>query len=354
MPSSAPKLLLHIGTHKTGTTSIQRFCSSNRATLREHGLWYPSTDVGRFPGHYAHHRVSHAIAGKDEAFGPRDAGDFFNRVRRKMNSNETILVSAEPLYRHVLPDPATADDGRSAAERQQDDFVRYAQSVRHHTRKFDVTVLVMLRRQDHFLESLYAEHVLATAYTRSIDAFERGRRHLLDFDARLDGWARAFGDENIRVKVFDPRSWGVPIEQAFIEWVGLAWSDDFQIGRRHNVTPARAFVEYKRMINVLGQPPAVTRQYRRWVEQLSTSMDGDEVPDLGRVYLPAERRHELFEQYADGNRAVAERFNGGRPLFETELSPEHAAAPAPRTLTFDEYRDITGRLVRMIADESAS
>jgi len=41
-------LIVHIGSHKTGTTAIQRFAASHRATLRERGLWYPSyEEIGR-------------------------------------------------------------------------------------------------------------------------------------------------------------------------------------------------------------------------------------------------------------------------------------------------------------------
>ena len=36
------KLFIHIGPHKTGSTSIQRFLSGNRAFLRTKGLLYPS------------------------------------------------------------------------------------------------------------------------------------------------------------------------------------------------------------------------------------------------------------------------------------------------------------------------
>ena len=35
------KLFLHVGSHKTGTTAIQRFAYLNRSTLRAKGFWYP-------------------------------------------------------------------------------------------------------------------------------------------------------------------------------------------------------------------------------------------------------------------------------------------------------------------------
>ena len=46
------KLALHIGTAKTGTTTLQGWFSSNRAGLGDQGVWYPTT-----PGAENHRRL---------------------------------------------------------------------------------------------------------------------------------------------------------------------------------------------------------------------------------------------------------------------------------------------------------
>lgn len=38
------KLFIHAGTHKTGTTSIQRFLRDNRTNLEKHHIIYPIFD----------------------------------------------------------------------------------------------------------------------------------------------------------------------------------------------------------------------------------------------------------------------------------------------------------------------
>ncbi|WP_459618484.1 hypothetical protein [Bordetella sp. 2513F-2] len=40
------RLILHIGTEKTGTTTFQKFCHANRALLRRQGVLYPQFDGG--------------------------------------------------------------------------------------------------------------------------------------------------------------------------------------------------------------------------------------------------------------------------------------------------------------------
>jgi hypothetical protein len=43
--SRKPKLLLHVGPHKTGSTAIQQFCERNRDRLAQAGFWYPRVGI---------------------------------------------------------------------------------------------------------------------------------------------------------------------------------------------------------------------------------------------------------------------------------------------------------------------
>ena len=56
------KFILHVGTHKTGTTSIQKYCRKNEDVLKEESILYPNFDVIGKPKRYAHHEVAHALA----------------------------------------------------------------------------------------------------------------------------------------------------------------------------------------------------------------------------------------------------------------------------------------------------
>lgn len=345
-----PRMFLHIGTHKTGTTSIQRFCGANRDALRRRGLWYPPADVGNFPSHYAHHRIAHAIAGREPAADAADAADFFERVRKRAKNDEAILISAEPMYRHMLPAPKLAGGQAKLTDDERDHrFTDYARAVRDSIGDFDVTVLVMVRRQDKFVESLYAEQILSTGYTRSIEQFASERHFLLDYETRLAGWAECFGDDHIAVKVFDPAASTDPIEREFIEWLGLGWGDDLKIGPRHNVTPSRALVEFKRLLNSPGQSLKVNNQLRMWIDQLNDKIPADELPDLGSYYLQPRDRVELLDQFAACNRAVAERFCGRSELFADDVASDLAKYVDRRSLTQPEYRALTKRMVRIAA-----
>lgn len=337
------ELWLHIGTHKTGTTSIQRFCAAHRDELRRAGVFYPSTGIGAFPDHYAHHRVAHAIAGRDAEFDASHAREFFDRVRSEMVDGERCLISAEPMYRHVL---GTGDD-----DAERDDpagFDAYVDQVRECIGEFDVTVIVMLRRQDLFLESLYAEHILSTGYTRGVEAFATDRGALLDYEQRLATWSKRF-DDQLSIRVFEPAHFDGPIERLFVEWLGVEWSDDFRVGARRNVTMPRALIEFKRMMNFHGQGSAVNTTYRRWLEWFAASDAVKHLPDLGRYYLQPADRTRIMAEYESGNRRLAERYLGQARLFRDSIDEDLRRYVDRPRLTDREYRKLSRLLFRQIA-----
>ena len=52
---------VHVGPHKTGTTSIQWFLQENRAELLQHGYFVPESETKRG----AHHALAEGLAGLD-------------------------------------------------------------------------------------------------------------------------------------------------------------------------------------------------------------------------------------------------------------------------------------------------
>jgi hypothetical protein len=304
--SAKPPLFLHIGTHRTGTTSIQWFCDANRRALAKAGIYYPSFAIGRYHSHYAHHALAHATAGDSSQMDLRDVTRFLSLVRRRMGRGRACLISAEPYYRHRLP----AADGRPS-------FGRYIDRVAETFADFDVTVLVMVRRQDLFLESLYAEHVMATDYTSTIGDFAASHHGVLDYRGRLEAWSQAFGRQRVRVLPYEPSLLDRPLERAFLEWLGIEWSEAFHIDAdRRNVRLTRACVEFKRMANAAGEfDPEANTVLRGWIEDLGGDDAGVGIPDLGEYYLAPADRLELMADFADDNRLVANEYLGREELF---------------------------------------
>jgi hypothetical protein len=169
-------LFLHIGRHKSGTSSIQHFFSQNRAELERDGILYPAPASG-----VAHHAWSATI--KDVQKGLRDASAL-GALRAMFDdyaaSGNTVVVSSEDFQNVVKPE-----------------------LVREALGRHDVTVVVYLREHFAYAWSAYAQRVQANRFTASFTEFlEEFSPDYLEF---LDRWASAFGASNIKARIFDRR-----------------------------------------------------------------------------------------------------------------------------------------------------
>lgn len=342
----AHQLFLHIGTHKTATTTVQHFLAANRSSLSVQGLVYPDLSHHGFKGPRAHHRLAHATAGRPGTGTPDRARRFFDELRAGLRPDDRVIVSSEAFYRHVLP--STDGSGREydAGGGAVGDPLPYIQALRDCIGDFDVKVLVMLRRQDRFLESLYAEQVMRSNFVGDIDRFTEERLWLADYEARLSQWAEVFGTDALDVRVFDPASWQQSVEEYFLDWVGGRWQATLEPAATRNVTLPRALVEYKRALNGgLSRPQSA--QHRRWLEDLAVSLPPGTLPELGSHYFTHEARRDLLDAFARGNRRVARTYLGRDELFGLGGLAE-AYDPPPR-LRPRHFRRITRHLLRSLA-----
>lgn len=106
-------LYLHLGFHKTGTTSFQHYCASNRDLLLEHGITYPKFSAKPYrqdlpsefenhsvplfslltsrPSQY-HFNITHKI--EDQTLINQT---YFNQLSRQLKTSKNFLVSGEDL-----------------------------------------------------------------------------------------------------------------------------------------------------------------------------------------------------------------------------------------------------------------
>lgn len=86
-------LYIHCGLPKTGTTSIQRFLSSERKQLRTLGIEYP--EIGLNYSGIAHHNIAEQINRRAEFHSDTEAvGEFLNYLRAP-ERQPTVVISSE-------------------------------------------------------------------------------------------------------------------------------------------------------------------------------------------------------------------------------------------------------------------
>lgn len=178
-----------MGAHKTGTTSIQFTLDNHRALLKELGVYYPENHPifkGKRTGHFGY---AHALTNTDSSESDK-ADRFIASITDTANcadsSIHTVLLSAEPAYRHIQgfrDEPLWADS-------TADDFwlqrKRYLQDLKKSLSDFDVEIVLFIRRQDSMVESLYQEATSRGFYRQPFQQFCHDFNAYFDFNQQIN------------------------------------------------------------------------------------------------------------------------------------------------------------------------
>jgi hypothetical protein len=186
--SMQPEIILHIGTHKTGTTSIQRYLGRHRDELKELGIWYPrySELIAGQADHYAHLDFARSIDQtiKNPRFSPQEVKQIANAIVSQHQDYPFTVISAEPFWRVGFTNRYS-----SQTWKKKD---RMLKQIKELFLAANVRAVAILRNQPDFIESLYSEVLLSTGYAHGISHFIEDYDHYFQYKRQLDAWAQYF------------------------------------------------------------------------------------------------------------------------------------------------------------------
>lgn len=163
------QLTVHIGMHKTGTSTIQAQLVESRSSLRSQGILYAETGRQPFPQH-----PKHSSLFKSLVLGPAEFQKEFDIVMREYQASgcSTLVLSEEAF---------------SSPYFDKFNFRLFKKFLPH----FDIRVVCFLRRQDTFAESLWNQHTKIEKQSKDITGFLEVPKNRLRFDyvGMLDFWA---------------------------------------------------------------------------------------------------------------------------------------------------------------------
>jgi hypothetical protein len=305
LPTASPPLdrpvdlVIHLGSGKTGTTSIQRFLQGNRSRLAEHGYLFP-----RSPGSSRHMRFGLMIRPDAELTSSRAwrLGDYPSPAtfRRQVRRRLFREINRSGLSRVILSDEAlylVSDDALSRLKRFTD---RVAGQVR---------LVVYLRRQDDHLISRYQQGVKTGGILR-LDEFmqERGATQSYDYFTRLSSWRRLVEPAAFAVRPFERvRFPDGSLYQDFLDAASIDLrADDFAQTEPQNHSLDAEAVEVLRLLNLCRVEHAGYRA--------GDIRNADLIPRLHEhstgpvISLPEHLLDAFMRQWEDANRAVARHF----------------------------------------------
>ena len=194
-----PELFLHIGTTKTGSTSIQYTLDTRRRELPAQGAYYPATQGGArrhqllaacnaAPGKYLM-RIGDPIwqgmepAARMEAYRE----EFVSEIQNLPKKINRVIISAEQFSLVLRTRPEI---------KQLHEYLAPLFSK--------ITVVIYLRRQDSHYSSMFAQNLrMGNLYEPDLSTVKVGYNQDYDYFDLVMRWARVFGEENTKPRIFE-------------------------------------------------------------------------------------------------------------------------------------------------------
>jgi hypothetical protein len=280
---------LHIGLHKTGTSTLQSFFVTNETTLRRHSIVYPRTER-KDTSHYAISRV----------LGTEDAlKSVMVDWHAECAQFQHALVSAECLSNAFL---------------NKDILSRFCDAAARH---FHTRIIIYLRRQDELKTSVYGQ-VAREWFQGSI--FDENH-YEYDHLKRLEILETAVGKDNLIVRRYRHDQ---KVEHDFLAIYGLSAGQGFEPVAPENIAPNRRITALLARIDKreLEDP---TRFHFYLANSGLFADDGRK-----HLWAPDERRA-FLARFEDSNREVANRYfpSSNGELFEAPQEDEDWAPLSP-------------------------
>lgn len=322
-------LYLHIGCHRTATTSIQRFLLQNFDALIAQGCLLPF----RKPRHF---EMINAVIG-----GSRSIDQAAAQLNDRANSKEPaarisrIIVSDEDIC--MRPD------------------ISILGKFREH---FDVKVIYALRRQDLWLESWYFQNIKwqwnpglsHCTFSEFLD--RREEFHWIHYDRYVRHLEEVFGAENVILNIFEKEQMPKGPVAAFCEATGLEEVIEASPAPHVNSSMSAAMVEFARHLPMDEFKPPQRDLLRRALEAVDKKVLGHTGKQSERL-MPRDLREAILSEYEAGNQALADRYFDREALFLEPL-PEADAPLAKLEIPGDSpaliERFVAPLLRQMVAD----
>lgn len=298
-------LYIHIGAHKTGTTTIQHTLAHSAEALAERRLVYPR--VCWF--HYAQHRLAFAMK-KIREPGLRDFPDFETELRDLidacLSTDADVLISSEEFF------SAPAEGVSRLADVLRD-------------RGIETRIVGFIRRQDALFSSIYNQNVKhpGNRFTKPAQQFVERPRALsrdLDLWACLRNWAEAFGKDRVTVCLYEAGDSLVSLCNA-IGRPDMALPND----RRINSSVSPSALELVRLAKVAGAEASVQRRVLTEAQKVFPAVEN------GRL-LSREQARRVLAEFEEDNRALFAAFGLGANAYAPDaLEREEWAEERPLT-----------------------
>ncbi|WP_146140413.1 hypothetical protein [Zobellella endophytica] len=311
------KIIIHIGTHKTGSTLIQKLCAQNHERLKDHGIHYP---VGFF-SQAGQHELAWAVKNNNHEL----ADKLINDILHTCGSSHTIFLSSEEF-----------------------EFINDFRYLREKLQDHSVEVVAFLRRQDKYLESEYNQHVKMFDVKFSDDIFKFFMYH--NFEQRfnyhrlLHRWKENIPGSEVRAFSYDKAAKsGVLVQSFFRDILKVDHTkiiDEADLNKKSNVSINPLGLIYLARFN--KEKNIDPQTYQRFIKNIS-EYDFPSVPGKKNAFLSTDFSRRIVSRYAMSNRQTVIKFCDMAGLFDEHFDDANV---------IDYYHDFHDDLYKHFLDKT--
>ena len=295
-------LVLHLGTPKTGTTALQLFLVENSEELKKLGWSYPN--LAKSVAEMDNKKYVENISCETNCrflFFEKDKFSNSNSLRgkawqviRKELENYNVILSEEAFYHSAKEMEEVLKDIKSLYD--------------------NVKVVLYLRRQDRYAESLWNQEIKWRAFFSEEFNSWSEKLESVHYLSRLDMISEIIGKENLIVRVFEKEQFegeSHSISSDFMHSLGIKpdWTK-FKKIKSVNKRLSSSSLEIKRIINKVmdrAEHPAILEQYRWFFLDLPNQI-GDTNPCQEESYFSIQDRKEFLEKFESENITIAKKY----------------------------------------------
>ena len=314
------KLIYHIGTYKTGSTSLQYFLLNNHKHFENLGM-------GVFVPKEAYPNPLRQKPALRKLEGPDHTGAFLNRhielddptnyIKTFGEDGYNMSVNSDRInmaaFKKYLAKYDTVIVSREGTYKISLDFWTKFSQLMAELEISAVQFVLYIRRQDQYIDSYYRETVRANVFALDMNGVLEKPKNDFDYYAAVSRLEQVFGEGCVILRRYGPEYLvNGDIRQDFCSALNIPWKSDFDIRKNKNPSYSYDITEVKRLANLAPSYTFGANFLSRDCERCIPVIKDHPSEAL----FSSEDARRIMALYANGNRILSERFFDGEPLFD--------------------------------------
>ena len=313
--NESPEIILHIGTEKTGTTTLQQFLFDNQKRLLKQHILHPRCLAGNYHSKIAVYADGGPHTSDLSAHHSLQSPADIERMKTTLTQN----IAAE--IKKTNPKKITLSNEHCSSRLVDSGAIGVLKDFLSSISP-NIQIVLYLRRQDEFFLSSYATAIKSGKTTQlelptNLDNVEWVQSRYR-YRPLIDRWIDVFGKENITLRVFDPAMlFENDIIQDFMKTTGIQ-PGNFVQPVRQNESVSADILEFLRILN--HHIPAF--------EDNSYNLERDDILNILESFPVSKKKSveeiDRFMSYFESeNNQIAQDFFDKDTLFETPFPEEN-------------------------------